>query len=475
MGSLTLNRSKLKSHLREGIMRHKVSRAGIRLFVAFAILSSVFAPYSRSLEAQETAKRIEVDEANFLLKGFERYIRGLEGKEGELTPDAKRALTKIGGLRKEHPTDERVKDLFQRAQAAVRGLKGDRIKITPEMLSYRDLEKRKADLFTQLNQNAWSDYQKQLLVNAPESLTQPFPMPNPEKVSLQEMRGRVVFLEGLRYPDDMFLHYGQQYIAIGSASTGVYFVNASNQSFVGAYEAVRRYQRSVSDKIPSEWTVVGKIVDTRFMPLGGGNAKNSSAVFGWEVEVEKIYVKDHVFASADAAAPNGGSFVGEAQMQSELENLYTIKQLPEEYSPEKLLDVFVTAIKEKNYELYLSCIHPDEKRTLVQKNWLQRKWDIFQRRFSRDIVEVQINTKDEIRIIQGGASNEDKSLLGQFVDSDEVDDITNDGLPRSELLTLWLKLYDETGRIREYKKPLTLKRDEKVKGFRWFVYSGYPF
>lgn len=162
-------------------------------------------------------------------------------------------------------------------------------------------------------------------------------------------------------------------------------------------------------------------------------------------------------------------------MQSELEDLYTVKQLPDEYSPETLLDVFVTAIKEKNYELYLSCIHPDEKRTVVQKNWLQRKWDIFQRRFTRDIVEVRINTKDEIRIIQGGASSEEKSLLEQFVDSDEVDDITDDGLPRSELLTLWLKLYDETGRIREYKKPLTLKRDEKVKGFRWFVYSGYPF
>ncbi len=456
-------------------MRHKVSRAGIRLLVALAILTSVFATYSRSLRAQETAKRLEVDEANYLLKGFEWYVQGLEGKEGTLTPDAKRALTKIGELSKKHPTDDRVKGLFERAQAAVRGLKGDRIQITPEILAYRDMEKRKVELFTQLNQNAWIDYQKQLLVSSPETLTQPFPMPNPEKIPLPEMRDRVVFLEGLRYPDDMFLHYGQQYIAIGSASTGVYFVNASNQSFVGAYEAVRRYQRSVSDKIPSEWTVVGKIVDARFMPLGGGDAKNSSAVFGWEVEVEKIYVNGHVFASSDSASPSGGSFIGEDQMQSELEDLYTVKQLPDEYSPETLLDVFVTAIKEKNYELYLSCIHPDEKRTVVQKNWLQRKWDIFQRRFTRDIVEVRINTKDEIRIIQGGASSEEKSLLEQFVDSDEVDDITDDGLPRSELLTLWLKLYDETGRIREYKKPLTLKRDEKVKGFRWFVYSGYPF
>ncbi len=114
-------------------MRHKVSRAGIRLLVALAILTSVFATYSRSLRAQETAKRLEVDEANYLLKGFEWYVQGLEGKEGTLTPDAKRALTKIGELSKKHPTDDRVKGLFERAQAAVRGLKGDRIKITPEI------------------------------------------------------------------------------------------------------------------------------------------------------------------------------------------------------------------------------------------------------------------------------------------------------------------------------------------------------
>ena len=91
------------------------------------------------------------------------------------------------------------------------------------------------------------------------------------------------------------------------------------------------------------------------------------------------------------------------------------------------------------------------------------------------MVEVLIGKIDEIDVIQGGSQKENENILAEFLPDEEVKEVTNDGLPRSELVTLWLKLYDETGRMREYQKPITLKRDEKIGEFRWFVYSGFPF
>lgn len=440
-------------------------------FLALMLAISFFG----SLVVAQEAPTSAVGEANYLLKEFEWYTNGLEGKEGTFTKDAKRALTKIAELNKNFPNDERVKDLFERAQAAARLLKGDRIQITELMIAYRDMQSKRMKMLAEANKKGWLDFQSNLLRDGSNPIANAFPSRSPESTPLEKLEGRPVFLEGVRYPDDIFMHYGQPYLAIGDAAKGYYYINTSSQKFVAAYEAIRRYQRNVSDDIPTDWTAIGKITGKRLIVPGGGDRKSGQAFSGWIVDVEAFNVPDKVFARFDEKHEMGAWYVGEESMQEAMSSLYTVNELPDSYTPEQLLNIFVTAIKEKNYPLYLKCIHPEEKRTAVQMNWLERKYDIFQRRFARDIVEVRVGQVDEIRILAGGAMAEDKDILGEFLDDAEVEDITDDGRKRSEMVTLWLKLYDETGRIREYKKALSLKRDEDVEGFNWFVKSGFPF
>lgn len=446
-------------------------------YTAFGLVNSALIPTALAQDDQLlTAKRIEVDEANYLLTKFENYVGRLDGKEGTLTPDGKKALTKIAMLKKEHPEDPRVLKLYERAQSAARLLRGDRIQITQDILAYRDIEKKRVKMLAGLNQRAWLEYQEKLLSEREDVIANPFPAPNPENTQTQEMKNRPILLQGLQYPEGIFLQYGRQFVAIGDAAKGFYFIDTSSQSFVGAYEAVRRYQRQVASSLPKEWIVSGRVVSPQIMAPGGGGSQDGQAYAGWLVEVDTIFVPENVFAQANKESELGGNFAGEQTLNEAFASLYSVNKLPPAGSgPEALLKVFVTAIKEKNFDLYKQCIHPEEQQTAVQQEWIARKWDMFQRRFTKDMVEVLIGKIDEIDVIQGGAEKEDEDILAEFLPDEEVKEVTDDGLPRSELVTLWLKLYDETGRMRESQKPLTLKRDEKIGEFRWFVYSGFPF
>jgi hypothetical protein len=445
--------------------------------LVFGLLTSALIPNALAQDDKLlTAKRIEIDAANYLLVKFENYVGGLDGKEGTLTPDGKNALTKIATLKKQHPEDPRVLNLYERAQSAARLLRGDRIEITQDILAYRDIEKKRVEMLAGLSRKVWLQYQEKLLREREDVITNPFPAPNPENTQASEMKNRPIILRGLQYPEGVFLQYGRQFVAIGNAAKGFYFIDTSSQSFVGAYEAVRRYQRQVASALPKEWIVSGQITSPQIMAPGGGGLQDGQAYAGWLVEVDTIFVPENVFAQANKKSELGGNFAGEQTLNEAFASLYSVNKLPPaDSAPEDLLKVFVTAIKEKNFDLYKQCIHPEEQQTAIQREWIARKWDIFQRRFTKDMVEVLIGKIDEIDVIQGGSQKENENILAEFLPDEEVKEVTNDGLPRSELVTLWLKLYDETGRMREYQKPITLKRDEKIGEFRWFVYSGFPF
>ncbi len=432
------------------------------------IVTAAFTP----VYGQEGPTKLQLDEADYYLRQFEEYVSGLKGREGSLDP-GRRALEKVSTLKKDFPDHPQVLPLIERAQNAARALRGDRIEVTEEMLAYRKGEDVRSDLLAKYTRKAWRNLQLELLNGDSPVLTEPLPAPNPEETSLDEIKGTTVVLEGLQYPDGVFLHYGKPYVAIGSPATGFYFINTGAQRFVGAYEAVRRFQRLVSGDTPAEWTVVGEISSAQYIVPGGG--KSGEAYAGWILDVHSIYVPDMVLGRFDAENDLGGSFAGESEMDELLGDTYTVTEVPEGASPEQLMETFVAAIKQKNFELFKECIHPDEQLTAVQKNWIERKWDIFQRRFKNDIVHVAIGEKEEIETVQGGGTNEDVDLLADILDEEEVKDITDDGKSRIEDIVLWLKVYDETGRIQESLKAVTLRREEDLNNNRWYVYRGFPF
>lgn len=430
---------------------------------------------SSSCGGQDSASRLALDDANYQLKKFEAYTAGLNGKMGVVTRGTKETLKKIIELRKQFPNDPRVNKLYDRAQVSIRLLKGDRLEITPEMLDYRDRESQRIALVAKTNRQEWFEFQSKLLAENIDAIVNPFPAKSVDHTPLKQIKGRYVFLDGIEYPEGIFTHYGQPYVAVGTPATGFYFIDCSQPSFIGAYAAVRRYQRNVSNQLPKKWKMIGRVTGSKLLVPYGGRNKKGQAFAGWVVSVEAIYIPDRVLAMHDSKDERGGFFAGEDSMQESMAALYTVQSLPEKYEPNELLQTFVTAIKEKNFQLYQSCIHPEEQETHIQKNWIERKWDMLQRRFESEIVAVRIGKQDAVKVLSGGGGDDANDLLGEFLDGSEVSEITDDGAQRSEKLTLWLKLYNETGRITEYQKPLTLKRDGDVEGFRWFIKSGFPF
>ncbi|MEM1213828.1 MAG: hypothetical protein AAGI68_16180 [Planctomycetota bacterium] len=419
-------------------------------------------------------RKIELDDADYYLRQFESYAKSLRGEKGDFTRGSRIALQKVSDLRKKYPGDPQVEALFVRARAAARLLQGVTLEITPEMLAYRALAKKNAERLAGISVKAWESYLAE--VSATEgAILDPLPAPDPEEIVMDELQGRLVVLEGLRYPDDLFREYGRQYIAIGKPSTGYYFVDVSSRPFVGAYEAVRRYERRISNDIPAEWIVVGEIVAAELMVPDAGEVKISAAQTGWLVRPRAIYVPGKVFAVADETHEEGGRFAGEAQMDEILAEQYTVRSVPADATPQELLDVFVTAIKERNYELYADCIDPADRQTVTQLEWLERKYDIFQRRLASDYVHVSVYKADPVIVMQGGESVSDEDLLAEFLDADTRAREAKHSLPRIEQQRLWLHLYDETGKVREAPKGLTVRRQADVNNNRWYIYRGFPF
>lgn len=107
-----------------------------------------------------------------------------------------------------------------------------------------------------------------------------------------------------------------------------------------------------------KWTLVGKISGIQLLIPQAGEKKTGTLQWGWTVEPVAIRVPDRTFALADADRPLGGVFAGEDRMEEIKAGFYTIKSVAADAAPEKVVEAFVTAIKEKNYPLYLECIEP---------------------------------------------------------------------------------------------------------------------
>ncbi|MEM6392805.1 MAG: hypothetical protein AAF797_08550 [Planctomycetota bacterium] len=440
-------------------------------------------PASADAQPQSRAKitdnpdgpqRLELQDADYYLRQFEDYAKGLKGEKGEFTRGSRIALQKVSDLRKKYPGDPKVEALFSRARTAAKMLQGVTFEITPEMLAYRGQAAKNAERLAAASVHQWEQSRADIAAQD-GAILKPLPAPNPEEVPMDELVGKSVILEGLRYPDDLFPYYSRQFIAIGKPSTGFYYVDVSSRSFVGAYEAIRRYERRVSNDIPAEWTVVGEIVGAQIMVPEAGEVKVGAAYPGWVVQPHWIYVPGKVFAFADEEHEAGGTFFGEADMEQILADQYTVRAVPSDATPESLINVFVTALKERNYALYTDCIDPAEKQTPVQLEWLERKYDIFQRRLARDYVHVEVYKADPLRVVQGGEDADDQALLDEFLDEADRSREAKHALPRIEQQVLWLRLYDETGKVREMPKGVTVRRQANVENNRWFIYRGFPF
>ncbi|MBE6418291.1 MAG: hypothetical protein E7033_07495, partial [Akkermansiaceae bacterium] len=182
--------------------------------------------------ASPSAPKKDVDFAEYYLKEFEAEVKRAGGNANTLFRNKNEALTRIQKLMKAYPDDPAVLALYDRARSALMMSKGNYQAITPAMLAYLNNEKQLREQYAKLSQAKWAE-----LLQGRELITKVFPSPDPLKLTNEtDPSDKLIVLTDVKYPDNQFIGGSGEYIAVGSPSTGFYFVNIGGREWLGPYE-----------------------------------------------------------------------------------------------------------------------------------------------------------------------------------------------------------------------------------------------
>lgn len=427
------------------------------------VLGIVFLSPETGLAAK-TAPANEVKRADYYLRKMEFRVKKMKGQGFKVGYEGTEALKRIKALKKKYPDDPAVEALFQRARKALMTSKGDFMEITPAMLAYRDNEKKMQKIFADLALKQWQDYKATILKTKP-MIKKPWPPASHRDVAVEDMVGKYIILDEFQFPTNEFTDMGRQFVFIGSGVRGYYWVDLGGRSFLGPYEAIKRYRRMINHDVPEggKWTIVGRITGLELLVPQAGKKKSMRAQWGWRVEPVAIYVPDRTFAVFMPDHKLAGQFAGEPKMEEIKSQFYTVKSIPADVTPEELVKIYATAIKEKNYKLYLDCIDPRRRVTPQGSARIMYHWELHQQRFAKLYVHVVVE-KAQIRVLKGFSVDDD--LEGFFLSADQKRTLKQKSGPLVEEAYLFTKAYNEKGVQYGSPKPRFLIRTDKK---RWYI------
>ncbi|MBQ9036740.1 MAG: hypothetical protein IJ115_04750, partial [Erysipelotrichaceae bacterium] len=331
---------------------------------------------------------MRIGQAEMYLKEFEKEVERANGATG-IFRSKEDALSRIMILNEFAPNDARVKDLFERARKCIMGSSGNFIDITHDMIVYLENEENIRKLYAEKSENAWN---KLVAEYKDKTIEKIYPAPDVMHVSIEELRGQYVILDEVRYPGNQFMGVTGEYIWMGKRSSGMYFIRIDTRRWLGPYEAVKRYRRLVDTTMMEvdKWTILGEITDLTMEIPEPGEKKVGAPVYAVVVEPVALYVPGHVIGLYDPEAETSGYFEGEDEVAAIKESWYTEKSVPEDVTPERLVEIFRQAIKEKNYDLYEDCIQPERRQNPTQESLLLYYWDLHQERFHGEYVHANV-------------------------------------------------------------------------------------
>ena len=311
---------------------------------------------------------MRIGQADIYLKEFENEVKRANGATG-IFRSKEDALSRVMILNEFAPDDPRVKALFDRAKACIMGATGNFVDITNEMTVYLENEANLRAMYSKKSEDGWNrliDEYKDKIIE------KPFPAPDVRSTPLGDYQGKYVILDEIRYPMNQFMGVTGEYVHTGKRSTGMYFLAIDGRRWLGPYEAVKRYRRLVDSTMMEvdKWTVLGEIKDITMEIPEPGEKKVGGPVYAPVVEPVALYVPGHVLGMYDGERENSGYFVGEEEVAAIKEAWYTVKSVPEDVTPERLVEIFRQAIKEKNYDLYVHAnVVPDATEITVVKGY----------------------------------------------------------------------------------------------------------
>ncbi|MCF0253136.1 MAG: hypothetical protein HUK26_02225 [Duodenibacillus sp.] len=401
-------------------------------------------------DPQALARRIGIAEA--YLKEFEKEVARTQGGQKTAFRSQNEALSRVKELVESHPDDPRVRKLYDRAALAVKKSFGDFMEITPEHLAYKRNEEMMRKRFAGLTEKAWAARLEGL------DVMRAFPAPDMDAVLPEQVKGRYVVLEDVRYPKNQFAGGTGEYVHAGKPSSGYYYVDIGTRRWLGPYEAIKRFRRQVDSSIGDDFrfTVLGRITGAVMESPDAGQDKKAPYAFGWTVQPEAVMLPGRVIGFYDAGSEQSGRFEGEEQVKAIKESWYTVRSIPGDVTPQRLMEIFAQSIKEKNYELYRACISPEWEQDVAYH------WDLHQRRFAREYVAVVFD-KGVVTQVKGapGAGDVRDFFLGQ-------DDKARLGKMLGEQVlhaVVKSRAYDENGRQLNPQEHRLVKKGSG----RWYV------
>ncbi len=430
--------------------------------VVFALLFLLCAGGTAIAEL-DAAVISEIKRAEYFVKQFEDEVRRLSGSISDRLINREEALKRVKSLKERFPDDPDVDALFKRVQAALMRSKGDFIEITPDMLAYRENEKLLKNKLLSLSEELWKET---LEAQKGEKIAKLFPTPDYSKEDLENIVGKIVVIEDVKYPFNQFYGITGEYVHVGTPSRGYWFVDIGGRNWLGPYEAFKRYRRNICSEMGEypTFTVLGVIRDIICEVPQAEEKKTMPIQFGWAVKPIAIHVPGYITAVYDPEQEQSGRFAGEDKMDEIKEAYYTVKDIPDGATPEQVVETFATAIKEKNYKLYLKCIRPERKTTdTALRGLLLYHWDLHQLRFSRDYVAVTVG-KAKIQVEQG--LDEGNEVESFFLTDDQKADIKKISGPKIERAFVESKAWNENGRQYGSPKRHVLCRSE---GGEWRI------
>lgn len=406
---------------------------------------------------------MRVQQAEMYLKEFEAEVKRAQGATGVFR-SKEDALSRIMILNEFAPDDPRVKDLFGRAKACLMGSTGNFTTITDDMTVYLVNEENMRKLYAEKSAAGWAKLKEEYADNMVQRV---FPAPDPQNDDSEDINGKYIILDEVRYPMNQFMGVTGEFIYVGKRSTGMYFVQIDSRKWLGPYEAVKRYRRLVDTTMKDVdcWTVLGKVSGVTMEQPEAGEKKVGSLVYAYIVEPIALYVPDHVLGVYSEESETSGTFIGEEEVESIKSSWYTVKSVPEDVTPEGLVEIFRQAIKEKNYELYKDCIQPERRQNPTQESLMLYHWDLHQERLHGEYVHAIVNPDaTKITVVQGYDDN--NGLDSYFLSEEDQKQIAKRYGDKVEYASVETVSFDKNGK--QLGSPVR-RNCIRTNGGRWYV------
>ncbi len=200
------------------------------------------------------------------------------------------------------------------------------------------------------------------------------PLPATSSEAFSMLQGRLVLLTDVVYPHNQFAGDNGDFILTITPSGAACFVRSDGAEWEGLYGALRRFRRELGPAFLNggKWDVLARIDSIGEETVARSDRRPAKLTAGWVVTPVALFVPGYVLAARDA--DGAWRFSGENWVQEAKESSYTVRTVPDKITPEGLMQIFVTAIREKHFDLFESCITPERRRQASALRELDQHW-----------------------------------------------------------------------------------------------------